>query len=265
MQTDSPEGLTDVDPEFMNELMEEQQIVPVPEPNKFHFGIRLTRPPEEVEPIMDKVLKMSGPWANYQWPYCYVNHQPDEGTPNLHAHIYLTGHNFDLKEMKKVKVTLQKHFNRAGVTQNSNYAISIYKGGFANFAFYAKHSHDPLIGGFDDQQQMYADSDVYVKHRQDANVDCDEAEEDLNKALKHPNKALTDFNIVRLMRRYCRHKRIGVRNFRECLIGLINDTDWRPGKGLTRPINPCIINEFENGSNTSGATWVDYLYRSPIW
>lgn len=258
MQTDRQEDdslVTEFDTTF---TIDEQQL-PV-----YHIGLRLTKPAEEVPAILEHLLKIrEGPFKDHVWQHCYVNHPADADVAHDHSHVYCCECT-DLKELKKLKLLMQKTLNRKGIKGNSQYAISVFKGGFKEYAFYAKHADTPLIGGTDEQNDLYTASDVYVKHPIDID-DEDIADDDIHKTIKKPYKALGDFNLVKVMRKFCRLKRIGVHNFKDVFIRLLNETEWRPSKALSRPFRPWHIQEFENGSKTIGNGTYDYFNSSSGW
>ena len=82
----------------------------------------------------------------------------------------------------------------------------------------------------------------------DFHKDCEEDKADNINAPIKPYKALTQYNIVKVMRRFCRLNCIRVRNFDIVFAEMMEKSNWRPSMSFPRPIAPEIIQEFEMGT-----------------
>jgi hypothetical protein len=80
------------------------------------------------------------------------------------------------------------------------------------------------------------------------NFHCEEDKADNINAPIKPYKVLTQYNIVKVMRQFCRLNGIGVRNFDAVFAEMMEKSNWRPSMTFPRPIAPEIIQEFEMGT-----------------
>jgi hypothetical protein len=232
----------------------------------WNLGMRLTLPPDEVHRVLHSIFDNENKKKVCALPFVYVNHQPDEDCPNPHSHVHPLAYYTTEASAKAGKLALQKMMNRHGVkniTGCETLAISVYKTGFEGFIFYAKNSDDPLLNGTPEQTQMYNDSPKYVKPA-DFNKDCEEDKADNINAPIKPYRTLTPQNIVKVMRRFCRLNRIGVRNFKTVMIDLIKKSNWRPSLTFPRPIAREIIDEFEQGSQENAEAWESWFHFSQV-
>ena len=225
----------------------------------WYLSIRVTIDPEHVKETLDGVLKHgNGPFKDQIRAYCYVNHNSDEHDNNKHSHVYLRC--IDEQDAKKAKQTLAKRFDAIGLRGNAKRAITIFGNGFKSFAFYTKHDDDVLMNGSEEQNELYAASEKYVKPEV---FDRDAKNLDINDSVK-PFKTLTEANLIKVMRQFCRLKRIGTRNFDEVFVRLLAESEWRPNSRFPRPLNPNIIKEFETGGGEPAAKgWLEYLKTNP--
>ena len=229
--------------------------------DSWYLSIRVTIEPEHVKETLDGVLKHgNGPFKDQIRSYCYVNHNSDEHDNNKHSHVYLRCN--DEQDARRAKSTLSKRFDAIGLRGNARRAITVFGNGFKSFAFYTKHDDDVLMNGSEEQNELYAASEKYVKPDK---YDPDAKNLDINDSVK-PKKTLTDQNLVKVMRQFCRLKRIGTRNFEEVFSRLLDESEWKPTpRSISRPMNELLVREFECGTGGDyGKRWLEYLRTDPF-
>lgn len=223
-----------------------------------HWGIRITREPEECERILREMTESQIP----QLSFAIVHHHPDPDVPKKHSHGFIPLEPFaSPAQAESARRAMSKQLNRKhGLKGNADFATGYYEGGFEAFAFYAKHSGDTLAVGTEEQKAQYEASPVFVKP---STLPLDEGEgDDMDRPLKRPFRSLNEFNLVKKMRQFCRLNNITIKNFNNVFKRMVRETNLRPARGaFGKEITDILRVEFEQGIQVADNNWLEYINR----
>lgn len=212
-----------------------------------YYALRITKPHDW---IREELPKLFDPMEHY----AFVCHKADDLVPREHAHVYVYADKVAENNRKAFNKRINRILNLRG---NGQFATMSRDNGFEGFAFYAKHSKDKLEGNPTDEERVIyeAQAEVFKKRREE-----DDQAESMEDKCK-PFMGLTDMNIVKVMRRFCRLNRIGIYNFDDVFVRMMETSCWRPTRMLSHPIPQPIIDEFEGGTKKCGSAWLSWINR----
>jgi len=228
-----------------------------------YLGLRITAPHHQCREWIDKLF----PEVENRYLFWGDHHaHPGEhlGAAHDHCHVAIPMVFAEPTEKKKAgeaeKLALQKRINRElGIKGNLFFAVSIYDNGMESAATYIKHDAGAVFHFRDPRiEDLIGKAPLWVEKRPQF---IDEGDDDVSKVDRKKNHMmLSEANLLNVMRKFARVKKLEGEPFNVVLQELLRQTRWRPSQQLRKfRIPGALIQEYEEGMDAVSSSYVDYL------